>query len=187
MRNEPDATDADDAAGRPHLVLVGMMGCGKSSVGRRVARALGRPFVDLDTAIERTARCRIPELFEREGEAGFRERESAELTAVLATPEPAVVATGGGAVLRAENRDAMRRRAVVVWLRARPDTLLARVGDGTGRPLLAGDPLGNLTRLAAERAGAYRDAAHEIIDVDGLPFDVITARVQRVAGVEVAR
>jgi shikimate kinase len=181
MGNEPDAGD------RPHLVLVGMMGCGKTSVGRRVARALGRPFLDLDHEVERVAGRRIPELFEHEGEAGFRDREGAALRGALAGTEPMVIATGGGAVLRPENRAAMRERAVVVWLRARPDTLLARVGDGRGRPLLAGDPLGNLTRIAADRADAYRDAAHEVIDVDGLPFDEISERVRRVADVEVSR
>jgi shikimate kinase len=170
---------ADDVRPGPHLVLVGLMGAGKTSVGRRLAKKLGLRHVDLDHAVERAAGCTIPELFAAHGEAAFRDREHDLLVELLAGEQPFVLSTGGGAVLRDDNRAAMRARATVVWLRARPDTLLARVGDGSGRPLLAGDPLGNLTRLAAERAPAYEAAAHVVIDVDGLPFDVITDRVAR--------
>ena len=163
----------------PHLVLVGMMGAGKTSIGRRVAKRLHRRHVDLDKAIERAAGTTVPEIFTAEGEAGFRAREHAVLVELLGSEAPLVISTGGGAVLRDDNRAAMRARGTVVWLRATPATLLVRVGDGSGRPLLAGDPLGNLTRLAAERADAYRDVAHEIIDVDRLSFDTVTERVTR--------
>ncbi|MSY71779.1 MAG: shikimate kinase, partial [Actinobacteria bacterium] len=159
---------------RPHLVLVGMMGAGKTSGGRRVAKRLHRRHVDLDAAIERTFGRKIPEIFAAEGEPGFRDREHDVLVDLLRGDEPLVVSTGGGAVLREDNRASMRERGTVVWLRAAPQTLLSRVGDGSGRPLLAGDPLGNLTRLAAARADAYRAAAHHIVDVDHMSFDAIT-------------
>lgn len=158
-----------------------MPGSGKSSIGRRVARAAGLPFVDVDTEIELSAGRPIPDIFATDGETGFRDLETLVLRGILESPEPSVVATGGGAVLRAENRALMRANGVVVWLRATPATLHARVGDGQSRPLLAGDPLGNLTRLLDERGAAYAEAAHEIVDVDRLPFHEITARVQAAA------
>ena len=161
----------------PHLVLVGMMGAGKSSIARRVAKRTGRRHVDLDVAVERAAGASVADIFATEGESAFRDREHATLVDLLAGEEPLVLSTGGGAVLRDDNRAAMRARGTVVWLRASPTTLLARVGDGRGRPLLAGDPLGNLTRLAAERADAYAAAAHETIDVDRVSFDTVTERV----------
>jgi shikimate kinase len=171
---------------RPHLVLVGMMGAGKTSLARRAARRLGRRPVDLDHEIERVAGRSIPEVFADEGEPGFRDRETAALRVVLAGDEPLVVATGGGAVVRPENRSIMRERGLVVWLRARPETLAARVGDGAGRPLLAGDPRTALERIATDRAPHYAAAAHEVLDVDDLPFDVLTDRLLAAAGLEVA-
>jgi shikimate kinase len=158
-------------------VLVGMPGSGKSSIARRVARRTGRRHVDVDAEIERTANRSIPEIFASDGETGFRALEGEVLATILAGDTSLVVATGGGAVLRPENRAAMRERGVVIWLRATPETLLSRVGDGTSRPLLAGDPLGNLTRLAAERSDAYAAAAHVAVDVDRMPFDKATDEV----------
>jgi shikimate kinase len=165
-----------------HIVLVGLMGSGKSTVGARLAAATDRRFVDLDDAIEAEAGLTIPEIFELEGEAGFRAREHEAMAAVLAATEPLVLATGGGAVLRPANRDLMREHGVVVWLRATPATLAARVGDGAGRPLLAspvaGDDVeGRLTALSADRAEAYEAAAHETVDVDGADPDEIVAVV----------
>jgi shikimate kinase len=158
-----------------------MPGSGKSSIARRVARKSGRRVVDVDAEIERAAGRSIPEVFAAQGEDGFRALESEVLVSLLAGDDPLVIATGGGAVLRDENRAAMRARGVVVWLRATPQTLAERVGDGRTRPLLAGDPLGNLTRLLAERAGAYAAAAHAIVDVDRTPFDKVTDRVMAAA------
>jgi shikimate kinase len=165
-----ETTGAGDLPDRSvgHVVLVGMMGAGKTAVGRRLAQSLGRPFVDVDVHIEGTTGHTIAELFERDGEAAFRDEEAAALTEVLNGPRGSVVATGGGAVLREDNRRLMRERGTVVWLRARPETLAARVGSGDERPLLTGDPLGTLTRLADERAAAYADAAQLIVDVDAL-------------------
>jgi shikimate kinase len=174
--------DPLDACGAtPHVVLVGMMGAGKSTVGRRVAKRLRRRFVDLDVEIERAASMTINEIFAAEGEAGFRAREHDVLVATLADDAPLVVATGGGAVVRADNRAAMASRGVVVWLRAAPATLFARIGQSTHRPLLADDARGNLERLHAERADAYGAVAQVIIDVDRLSFQAVTERVLRCA------
>ena len=175
-----------DAPARPHVVLVGMMGSGKSSVARRLAKRTARRAVDVDAEIERAAGCTISQLFADHGEEAFRERESAMLASVLATNEPLVVATGGGVVLRSTNRRLLRERGRVVWLRAQPATLLQRVGDGSSRPLLSGDPLANLTRIADERRALYEAAAHEVVDVDGLSFDAITDRVLVAAGLGVS-
>jgi shikimate kinase len=154
-----------------------MPGCGKSSIGRRVARRTGRRFVDVDAEIERVAGRPIPEIFEREGEDGFRAIEASVLADLLAADEASVVATGGGAVLREANRSAMRGHGIVVWLRATPETLAERVGDGRTRPLLAGDPVGNLRRLHDERAAHYAAAAHIVVDVDRTPFEKVAERV----------
>ena len=161
----------------PHLVLVGMMGAGKTSVGKRLARRLGWRHVDADKRIERTTGRTIPDIFATEGEAGFRTVESDVLDALLRLPGRTIVSTGGGAVLSSANRALMRERGTVVWLRARPETLLARVRAGEGRPLLADDPAAALRRLADERQAAYTDAAHVIIDVDGLTADQVADAV----------
>jgi len=161
----------------PHLVLVGMMGAGKTSVGKRLARRLGWRHVDADKRIERTTGRTIPDIFATEGEAGFRTVERDVLDALLRLPGRTIVSTGGGAVLSSANRALMRERGTVVWLRARPETLLARVRAGEGRPLLADDPAAALRRLVDERRAAYTDAAHVIVDVDGLTADQVADAV----------
>lgn len=162
---------------QPHLVLVGMMGSGKTSVGRRLARRLGWRHVDADKRIERTAGRTIAEIFAADGENGFRSIEHDVLERLLRLPGRTVVSTGGGAVLSADNRALMRERGTVVWLRARPETLLARVGKGNGRPLLAGDPAAALRRISAERHDAYDNAAHVVVDVDGRTADQVADAV----------
>ena len=161
-----------------------MMGSGKSETGRRLARVLGRRFVDCDELVAAGAGRSIPEIFESEGEAGFRRRESETLAAVLAGPEATVVATGGGVVTVAANR-ALLAGAAVFWLRARAEVLAARVGDGTGRPLLAsaagsGGALEPLRQLVAERDPWYREVADVVVDVDDLsPGQAATAVARR--------
>ncbi len=151
-----------------HLLLVGMMGSGKSTAGRELAQRLGRRFVDLDEEIAARAGRSIPEIFAAEGEAGFRRRERDSLAVVLSDPVPAVIATGGGAVLDPENRAVMREEAVTIWLRAEPAALASRVGTGSGRPMLGDDPLSDLRRLAGEREPLYREVADVVIAVDSL-------------------
>jgi len=150
-----------------HLVLVGLMGAGKTTVGRECARRLGRPFVDVDDVVVASAGMPIADVFSSRGEPAFRELERQAIADVCASPEPLVVACGGGAVLDAGNRRRLRDAGVVVWLQAPPDVLAGRVGDGDGRPLLSGDPQGALRRLAIIREPAYEAAAHRRVDAGG--------------------
>lgn len=143
----------------PHLVLIGPMGAGKSSLGRRLAQARGLPFVDLDREIEARAGAEIPTIFACEGEAGFRRREREVLADVLAH-KACVVASGGGAVLDPDNRALMGRQAFVVSLQIDVDEQLARLANDRSRPLLAGpDRTEVLMRLAAERTPLYAEIA----------------------------
>jgi shikimate kinase len=179
----PGQTVATHAAGLDgHLCLVGMMGAGKTSVGTLLAGDLGRPFVDVDSVIEQSTGHSIPDLFVIEGEAGFRDLEQRALGQLLQVEEPLVIATGGGAVLRWGNREAMRSAGRVVWLRARVDTLLARVGTGDGRPLLGDDPEVALEELLADRRSRYAAAAHHIVDVDERTLDEVVLAVLEVLG-----
>lgn len=143
----------------PHLVLVGPMGAGKTSLGRRMAQTWGLGFVDLDREIEAGAGSDIPTIFANEGETGFRRREREALADVLAR-ETCVLATGGGAVLDADNRALMRQRGFVVYLQIDVEEQLARLARDRSRPLLAGvDRREVLSRLAAERGPLYAEAA----------------------------
>ncbi len=154
-----------------HLVLVGLMGSGKSSVGRRVADVLNRPFVDTDHRIEKDRSRTVREIFETEGEEAFRDLETRILGEVLSAPTPSVVATGGGVVLRPGNRRLLHDHRVV-WLRASVDTLIARVGPHSSRrPLLDGDARQRLLDLENERRDLYRDVASLVVDVDTLELD----------------
>lgn len=141
-----------------------MPGCGKSTVGRHLARRLSLPFVDSDQRIEQRIGCRIREFFEREGETAFRDIEQ-EVLAGLATGEPCVIATGGGSVLREANRRAMREAGQVIYLRSTPDELWRRLRSDTQRPLLqVADPQGRLRQMHAERDPLYQEAAHFVIE-----------------------
>ena len=140
------------------VVLVGMMGSGKSAVGRRLAQALGLPFRDADSEIEAAAGCSVNEIFSRFGEAGFRAGERKVVARLLAEP-PHVLATGGGAFIDAETRKRIKSGAISVWLRADIELLLARVTRKTTRPLLKdGDPRQVLETLMRERAPIYAEA-----------------------------
>jgi shikimate kinase len=157
---------SDSAAGRP-LVLAGPMAVGKSAVAESLAALSGRRAVDLDVLVEADAGADIPAIFEREGEAGFRRRESAALARALAD-DASIIATGGGAVLSANNRSLMRSRARVVWLHARPEILAARA-TGVSRPLLAGgDPLSRLAAIYADRLFLYAMTADWLLDTEEL-------------------
>lgn len=161
----------------PHLVLVGMMGSGKSTVGKRLARELGRAFVDADQAIEARAGATVAEVFARDGEPAFRSLEAEVLAGLLDRPEPVVIATGGGAVLDDGTRARLRAEAVVVWLRASPRTLANRVRPDGSRPLLADDPAAALRRIAEERAPLYEEVASVTVDVDRLSRPKVVAAV----------
>lgn len=158
----------DAAAGPRHLVLVGLMGAGKSTVGEECARRLKRPFVDTDEVVVSATGRTIDEIFATEGEAGFREHERQAVADACASPAPLVVASGGGAVLDPDNRRLLRAHGFVVWLDAAPDVLAARVADGDARPLLAqGGGPATLERLSTTRAPAYEAAAHTRVETGG--------------------
>jgi 5-deoxy-5-amino-3-dehydroquinate synthase len=170
-------------AGR-HVVLVGMMGSGKSTVGPLVAARSGRRFVDLDTELEARSGRAIRLIFAEEGEAAFRQRETDLLGELLEADEPVVLATGGGAVLAERNRQLLGDAATVVWLAAEPEVLAARVGRDPSRPLLAGgDPLPALRRLCEEREAAYRAASDEVVEAGrGLAEQVAERVLMALAG-----
>jgi shikimate kinase len=161
------------------LVLVGLRGAGKSTVGRRVAERLGRPFVDLDCVVEGNAGVTIRSLFAEQGERAFRDLEGSALAETLRLVPRAVVATGGGVVLRAENRAALAG-TFVVYLAGSPEVLAARVAadpsSADGRPALAdGGPLVEATKLLAVRDPLYREVASVVVDVQRSVSEVLEA------------
>ena len=146
------------------ISLVAMPGGGKSTVGRQLARQLGLHFHDVDTVIEERVGCPIRVFFDREGESRFRDIEQQVVAELVALPN-VVIATGGGAVLRAENRAALHERTTVVYLRSSPEELFRRLRHDTRRPLLqVPDPMGKLRELYAARDPLYRQAAHFVIE-----------------------
>ncbi len=152
------ASSAPAAVADRTIALVGMMGCGKSSVGRRLAQALGRNFVDSDSEIEAAAGMAVGDIFARLGEAEFRSGEARVIARLLAGP-PMVLATGGGAFVQPATRALLRARALTIWLDVPLPVLAERVGRRPTRPLLAGrDPLAVLTELDAVRRPAYVEA-----------------------------
>ena len=154
------------AAGRGpgNIFLVGLMGAGKTSVGKLLARRLGKSFYDSDQEIERATGVKIPLIFEIEGEAGFRARE-AKMLAELAAHRDVVLATGGGAVLAEANRRLLSENGVVIYLRAAVADLWSRTRHDKSRPLLkAADPRATLEQLFAERDPLYREIADIVVD-----------------------
>lgn len=154
-----------------NIVFIGPMGAGKTSLGRRVAERLGLVFVDADQVIEQRTGASIPVIFECEGEAGFRVREKAVI-AELCGRSGQLLATGGGAVLDADNRAALRAAGLVVYLKTSVEQQLARVERDRNRPLLqTPDPAARLRELAAHRNAIYHELADLIFDSDGMNAD----------------
>ncbi len=158
MTNRTDQTltaSIRDILGRRVIVFVGLMGAGKTAIGRKVAQSLGLPFMDSDHEIESVSRMTIPELFERYGEPEFRALEQRVITRLVRTG-PCVVSTGGGAYMDPVSRDAIRSHGVSVWLKADIDTLMERVAKKKNRPLLkAPDPRAVMRKLIDDRYPVY--------------------------------
>lgn len=163
------------------VALVGLMGAGKSSVGRRLAQRLALPFVDADIEIEAAAGASVEEIFERHGEAAFRDGERRVIARLLAGP-PQVLAAGGGAFMDGETRRLMREQAITLWLRAGIELLLVRVARRNNRPLLKNrNPREVLERLMAERHPFYAEADIIIDSLDGPPEATLEATLQALA------
>ena len=163
--------------GSGNIFLVGMMGAGKTTVGRLLAARLNRPFVDADIELESRCGVKVPVIFDIEGEAGFRARESAildELTARCGT----VLATGGGAVLREDNRKRLSARGVVIYLRAQPRDLYMRTRHDKNRPLLATpDPRARLEELFAHRDPLYSEVADLVVETGRQSVQILLKQI----------
>ncbi|SHN76146.1 shikimate kinase [Bradyrhizobium erythrophlei] len=160
------------ALGARSIVLVGMMGAGKSTIGRRLSARLGLPFLDADAEIEQAHRLPIPDIFEKYGEPYFRDGE-VRVIARLLDNGPAVIATGGGAVMRDETRERIRTKAVSIWLKVDTDVIMRRVKRRSDRPLLqTADPEATVERLVKEREPLYGQADVTIWSRD-VPHDKI--------------
>lgn len=165
----------------PQVILTGFMATGKTEVGRRLARVLGRPFVDIDGLVEAAAGKRVSAIFAADGEGRFRELERAAVAEACQVPD-AVVATGGGTLLDADNRRRLAAAGPIVCLSAAPEEIVRRAGKGTSRPLLDGanggaDRLSRVRALLADRAPVYALAAHTV-DTAGLGVDEVVERVR---------
>ena len=166
---------AQRLAGRP-VVLVGMMGAGKTTVGRRLAARLGRPFLDSDEEIEKAAQMSIPEIFAQRGEPEFRAGETRVIARVLKT-QNVVLATGGGAFVHPETRALVKQEAVSVWLKAEIDILFERVSRRANRPLLqTANPRATLEKLIEDRYPLYAEADVTVLSRD-VPQDAVAADV----------
>jgi shikimate kinase len=164
MSSNGQKTPAGKARVPGNIFLVGLMGAGKTSVGKVIARRLGKSFYDSDHEIERATGVKVPVIFDIEGEAGFRAREARTLAELVARPD-IVIATGGGAVLSAANRTLLADHGTVVYLHAAPEDLWARTRHDKNRPLLrTSDPLARLKELYDERDPLYRAVADIVLD-----------------------
>jgi len=154
----PQEAEIKSALGARSVVLVGMMGAGKSTIGRRLSVRLGLPFLDADAEIEAAHRMPIPDIFEKYGEPYFRDGE-VRVIARLLDNGPAVLATGGGAFMRSETRERIRDKAVSLWLKVDSDVIMRRLKRRSDRPLLQNaDPEATVERLIGEREPVYRQA-----------------------------
>jgi shikimate kinase len=168
----PQDAEITAALGLRSVVLVGMMGAGKSTIGRRLAARLRLPFIDADNEIEAAAGMSIPDIFETHGEPHFRDGE-ARVIARLLDNAPAVLATGGGAFMREDTRNRIRAKAISIWLKADADVIMRRVKRRADRPLLqTADPAGTVGRLLEQREPVYQNADLTIASRD-VPHDRI--------------
>jgi shikimate kinase len=178
----PQVTALLAALGRRSIVLVGMMGAGKSSIGRRLAQRLGLSFVDADAEIEAAAGMTIAEIFARDGESYFRSGE-ARVIARLLDQGPQVLATGGGAFMNGETRASIRQKGISVWLKADFEVLMRRVKRRSGdRPMLQGDPAERVRHLMDERYPVYAEADTLVMSRDVPHETIVNEIVAELAG-----
>ncbi len=162
-----------------NIFLVGLMGAGKTSVGRMLARRMNMEFLDADTEVEKLTGVKIPVIFEIEGESGFRAREE-KMIDQLTAMNGIVLATGGGAVISPANRLLLKNRGHVIYLRAAPEDLWRRTRRDRNRPLLqTADPLGKLRTLHEQRDPLYREVADLIVDTGSQSVAHLTSRIQQ--------
>jgi shikimate kinase len=162
-----------------HIILIGFMGCGKSTIGRELKRISSHPWIDTDAEIEARAQCRIKDFFARDGEDAFRDLETQVLRDLSVNCQsPTIISTGGGAILRGENRLLLRELGYVVWLRAPADMIYQRTKYNRSRPILqTPNPRARIEELLTLREPLYRETAHLIIDVAGLNRTEIAAGI----------
>ncbi len=176
VQEQPESRDAGIPMNQRSIVLVGLMGAGKSTVGRRLAGSLHLPFFDADQEIETAAGCSITDFFERYGEPAFRDGERRVISRLLAGPRH-VLATGGGAFMDPNTRDVIKQFGLSIWLRADIELLLTRVAKRQTRPLLKdGDPRATIERLMAERYPVYA-GADVTIESNGGPHDTVVQQI----------
>jgi shikimate kinase len=159
------------------LLLIGMMGVGKTTVGMLLAERLGWGYLDSDVQVAQATGRNVADIFSEDGEGAIRVQETRALMKAVSNPAPLVISVAGGAVLSEENRALLSRSGVVVWLRARPETSAERIGDGHGRPPLGDDPAAALSALYEVRAPFYAELASVTVDVDDLSPEAVVERV----------
>lgn len=166
-----------------NIILIGFMGCGKSTVGRELKRILHEPWIDTDQLIEQRAGCSITDIFAKQGEEGFRQIETEVLRDLRhQVTSSTIISTGGGAVLRQENREIIRSLGYVVWLRADAELIYQRTKKNRDRPILqTPDPRAVIRELLATREPIYRQCAHLVIDVAGLSRSEIAVGIRESA------
>ena len=162
-----------------NVILIGYMGCGKSTVGRRLSYRLKMPYVDTDKLIETKQGITISEIFAREGEDAFRNMETECVKSLFENKQDYVIAVGGGLPIREENRALLKKLGKVIYLRAKPDTIYERLKEDTTRPLLQGEnPHAKICAMIGQRGPIYEVAADCIIDVDEKSFEEIINEIE---------
>lgn len=183
MKNYKSRAERDEAKGmnkKENIVLIGFMGCGKTSVGIRLSYYLRRTFLDTDGQIEKSQDCSISKIFAEKGEAYFRDLETKQLELLVATADGEIISTGGGVPLRDENRRLLKQLGVVIYLKISPQVVYERLKNDTTRPLLQGEhPLEKIENMLKQRESFYRKSADVIINVDHLNIDEIVEKIAR--------